>query len=310
MNDRLRWSRCSPTSRRGRPARGPGRAALDEAGLAHADAGRGLGRRAPGRAPGLDRRGRACAAATDKAGAGTRSCAAAIAGPRRLRRRRGRARAPPCRRASCWPAGAPRGPRWPRRWPRCPEGTRLPWFGPPMSATSMATARFMETWAHGRDVAAALGVSCRPTTGSATSCTSGVRTRGFAFANRGLRAAGRRGPGRPDAAERRRGRCGPGRRRAARSPARRTTSRCWSPSGCTARTPTWWPSAPTPTRGSTSRRPSPGPPGRGTAEPRVVTDGAPGRQLQRLLRRPALRDARDARSAASSTCSPATTSPS
>ena len=36
-----------------------------------------------------------------------------------------------------------------------PEGTRLPWYGPPMSATSMATARFMETWAHARDVAAA-----------------------------------------------------------------------------------------------------------------------------------------------------------
>src|SRR5262245_56222875 len=29
-----------------------------------------------------------------------------------------------------------------------PEGERIPWYGPPMSATSMATARFMETWAH------------------------------------------------------------------------------------------------------------------------------------------------------------------
>ena len=34
-----------------------------------------------------------------------------------------------------------------------PDGARLPWYGPPMSAASMATARFMETWAHGRDVA-------------------------------------------------------------------------------------------------------------------------------------------------------------
>jgi mycothiol maleylpyruvate isomerase-like protein len=34
----------------------------------------------------------------------------------------------------------------------------MPWFGPPMSPTSMATARFMETWAHGLDVYAALGI--------------------------------------------------------------------------------------------------------------------------------------------------------
>ena len=37
-----------------------------------------------------------------------------------------------------------------------PDGTKLPWFGPPMSATSMATARFMETWAHALDVAEGL----------------------------------------------------------------------------------------------------------------------------------------------------------
>ncbi|PRC60619.1 wyosine base formation domain-containing protein, partial [Mycobacterium sp. ITM-2017-0098] len=28
-------------------------------------------------------------------------------------------------------------------------GRKLAWFGPPMSAASMATARLMETWAHG-----------------------------------------------------------------------------------------------------------------------------------------------------------------
>jgi uncharacterized protein (TIGR03084 family) len=38
-----------------------------------------------------------------------------------------------------------------------PDGRKLPWFGPPMSAASMATARLMETWAHGLDVADALG---------------------------------------------------------------------------------------------------------------------------------------------------------
>ncbi|PQP51839.1 maleylpyruvate isomerase family mycothiol-dependent enzyme, partial [Mycolicibacterium austroafricanum] len=43
------------------------------------------------------------------------------------------------------------------------DGRKLPWFGPPMSAASMATARLMETWAHGLDVADALGVTRAPT---------------------------------------------------------------------------------------------------------------------------------------------------
>ncbi|MEX3765584.1 maleylpyruvate isomerase N-terminal domain-containing protein, partial [Mycolicibacterium fortuitum] len=30
--------------------------------------------------------------------------------------------------------------------------TRLPWFGPTMSAVSSLTARLMETWAHGQDI--------------------------------------------------------------------------------------------------------------------------------------------------------------
>lgn len=34
---------------------------------------------------------------------------------------------------------------------------RVPWYGPAMSVTSFATARVMETWAHGQDVADALG---------------------------------------------------------------------------------------------------------------------------------------------------------
>ncbi|WP_353110247.1 maleylpyruvate isomerase family mycothiol-dependent enzyme, partial [Gordonia sp. (in: high G+C Gram-positive bacteria)] len=43
------------------------------------------------------------------------------------------------------------------------DGVKLPWFGPPMSAPSMMTARIMETWAHGLDVADALGVQRTPT---------------------------------------------------------------------------------------------------------------------------------------------------
>ncbi len=62
-----------------------------------------------------------------------------------------------------------------------PEGTKLPWFGPPMSATSMATARYMETWAHGLDVAEALGVTPTPTDRIRHLVHLGVRTRGFAF---------------------------------------------------------------------------------------------------------------------------------
>ena len=69
-----------------------------------------------------------------------------------------------------------------------PAGTRMPWFGPPMSAASMATARFMETWAHAHDVYAAIGVDVEPTDRIRHVAHLGVRTRGFAFAARGLAA--------------------------------------------------------------------------------------------------------------------------
>src|SRR3984893_1206454 len=57
---------------------------------------------------------------------------------------------------------------------------KLPWLGPPLSGPSMATARLMETWAHGLDVADALGVT-RPATARLRSIAHiGVRTRDFA----------------------------------------------------------------------------------------------------------------------------------
>ncbi len=62
-----------------------------------------------------------------------------------------------------------------------PPGQKLPWFGPPMSATSMATARLMETWAHGQDVADALGVTRRPSERLRHVAHIGVRTRDFAY---------------------------------------------------------------------------------------------------------------------------------
>ncbi|MFI0481795.1 TIGR03084 family metal-binding protein [Actinomadura sp. 9N215] len=67
-----------------------------------------------------------------------------------------------------------------------PSGERIPWFGPPMGAASMATARLMETWAHGEDVADALGERRAPTRRLRHVAHIGVRTRDFAFRNRGL----------------------------------------------------------------------------------------------------------------------------
>ncbi|MGJ9422422.1 TIGR03084 family metal-binding protein [Aeromicrobium sp. CF3.5] len=67
-----------------------------------------------------------------------------------------------------------------------PDGVKIAWFGPPMSPTSMATARFMETWAHSQDVAEALGVDVPRTDRVRHVCHLGVRTRGFAYLMRGL----------------------------------------------------------------------------------------------------------------------------
>lgn len=69
-----------------------------------------------------------------------------------------------------------------------PDGRKLPWFGPPMSAASMATARLMETWAHGLDVADTLGVRRAPSARLRSIAHIGVRTRDYAFAVNGLAA--------------------------------------------------------------------------------------------------------------------------
>jgi uncharacterized protein (TIGR03084 family) len=67
-----------------------------------------------------------------------------------------------------------------------PQGQRMPWFGPPMSATSMATARLMETWAHGLDVHEALGAAVEDTDRIRHVAHLGVRTRNFAHHLHGL----------------------------------------------------------------------------------------------------------------------------
>jgi uncharacterized protein (TIGR03084 family) len=58
---------------------------------------------------------------------------------------------------------------------------RLPWYGPPMSAKSFVTARLMETWAHGQDVADALKIRRVPGDRLRHIAHLGVRTFGWSF---------------------------------------------------------------------------------------------------------------------------------
>lgn len=66
-----------------------------------------------------------------------------------------------------------------------PPGQKLPWYGTRMSPASMATARIMETWAHGEDVADALGVTRTPTARLRHVAHLGFRTLGHGFAAHG-----------------------------------------------------------------------------------------------------------------------------
>ncbi|MEV0968026.1 TIGR03084 family metal-binding protein [Microtetraspora glauca] len=65
-------------------------------------------------------------------------------------------------------------------------GSRLPWYGPDMSPASFTTARLMETWAHGQDVADALGITRAPSMRLRHVATLGVRALPYGFAVRGL----------------------------------------------------------------------------------------------------------------------------
>lgn len=69
-----------------------------------------------------------------------------------------------------------------------PDGAKMPWFGPPMSPTSMATARFMETWAHALDVYEALALEPEVTDRIRHVAHIGVRTRNYSFINNELPA--------------------------------------------------------------------------------------------------------------------------
>jgi uncharacterized protein (TIGR03084 family) len=60
--------------------------------------------------------------------------------------------------------------------------SRVPWFGLQMSVASSATARLMETWAHGQDIADTVGVQRAPTHRLRHIAHIGVGARAFSYA--------------------------------------------------------------------------------------------------------------------------------
>ena len=63
---------------------------------------------------------------------------------------------------------------------------RLPWYGPTMSARSFASARLMETWAHGQDIWDVIGRQRAATARLKPIAHIGVTTFGWSFVNRKL----------------------------------------------------------------------------------------------------------------------------
>ena len=63
---------------------------------------------------------------------------------------------------------------------------RVPWYGPRMAAATFVAARVMETWAHGLDVAEALGSSLPAGAALRHVALLGVKTFSWSFQNRGL----------------------------------------------------------------------------------------------------------------------------
>jgi uncharacterized protein (TIGR03084 family) len=64
--------------------------------------------------------------------------------------------------------------------------TRVPWYGPPMSAMSHITARTMETWAHGQDVRDTVGVPPSVSHRLRHVAHIGVGARAFSYALNGI----------------------------------------------------------------------------------------------------------------------------
>jgi uncharacterized protein (TIGR03084 family) len=63
---------------------------------------------------------------------------------------------------------------------------RVPWYGPPMKPASFISARLMETWAHGQDVADASGVVRPPTDRLRHIAYLGFRARPYSYAANGM----------------------------------------------------------------------------------------------------------------------------
>lgn len=63
---------------------------------------------------------------------------------------------------------------------------KLSWYGPPMSARSSATARLMETWAHGQDIADTLSIKRKGTPRLKHIVHLGFSTFAWSFINRNL----------------------------------------------------------------------------------------------------------------------------
>ena len=65
------------------------------------------------------------------------------------------------------------------------DGDRVEWYGPSMGAKSFLTARLMEAWAHGQDIADTVGVSREPTMRLVHIAQLGFITQKWSFIVRG-----------------------------------------------------------------------------------------------------------------------------
>jgi uncharacterized protein (TIGR03084 family) len=66
------------------------------------------------------------------------------------------------------------------------DDMRIAWYGPSMGAKSFLTARLMECWAHGQDVADAVAIERTPTDRLRHIAQLGFITRGWSYMNRGM----------------------------------------------------------------------------------------------------------------------------
>lgn len=133
--------------------------------------------------------------------AGDLMAAASVAGPEpfaalqaevRARRESGMSRVEETRDRLGGLVGAPLRERWYTRaisladeLGAMPPDARLKWSGPDMGVRMFATARQMETWAHGQEIHDVMGIHRASSDRLRNIAEIGVRTYGWTFANRG-----------------------------------------------------------------------------------------------------------------------------